>query len=199
MIKIIDPINTEPYARFYSLYNDALDANQENIEAIAISSFNTISGEVDSRYVNLKYIDNEKWIFFSNYNSPKAHQFSNHNKISGLIFWPKINIQIRIKATIHKLDTTSSDNHFRSRPNDKNALAISSNQSKIISSYDKVVQNYNEALKNIDKKTVRPSYWGGFSFKPYFFEFWEGHELRLNKRDVYKIKANNWEHMTVQP
>tara|TARA_B100001059_G_scaffold77903_1_gene75659 strand:- start:1620 stop:2219 length:600 start_codon:yes stop_codon:yes gene_type:complete len=199
LIKIINSINSEPYVRFYSLYNNALDANQKNIEAIAISSFNSISGEVDSRYVNLKYIDNDNWIFFSNYNSPKALQFSDHNKISCLIFWPKINIQIRIKATIYVLDTTSSDNHFYLRSNEKNALAISSDQSKIINSYDKVIQNYNEALNKINKKTVRPSYWGGFLFKPYSFEFWEGHKSRLNKRDVYKIKENNWEHMIIQP
>ena len=31
----------------------------------------------------------------------------------------------------------------------------------------------------------RPSNWGGYSFKPYYFEFWEGHKSRLNKRNVY--------------
>ena len=33
-----------------------------------------------------------------------------------------------------------------------------------------------------------PNDWGGFLFKPYYFEFWKGHESRLNERDVYEIK-----------
>ena len=37
----------------------------------------------------------------------------------------------------------------------------------------------------------RPSYWGGYSFKPYYFEFWEG-QNRLNKRTIYKRINSEW-------
>ena len=51
-----------------------------------------------------------------------------------------------------------SDNHFKSRSIEKNALAISSKQSEEISSYDLVKKNYNNSLNkgNLDK---RPEYW----------------------------------------
>ena len=39
------------------------------------------------RFVNLKFIDNDKFIFFTNYNSPKSLAFETHNQISGLFFW----------------------------------------------------------------------------------------------------------------
>ena len=48
-------------------------------------------------------------------------------------------------------------------------------------------------------ETARPNFWGGYSFIPYYFEFWEGHESRLNKRDVYEMKSNEWEHGILQP
>jgi pyridoxine/pyridoxamine 5'-phosphate oxidase len=35
----------------------------------------TKKNEVDSRYVNLKFISNDEFIFFSNYDSPKASSF----------------------------------------------------------------------------------------------------------------------------
>ena len=38
------------------LYDDALNAGQKDIEVTSISSFNTKKQEVDSRYVNLKFI-----------------------------------------------------------------------------------------------------------------------------------------------
>ena len=47
----------------------AFNANQ-NIEAMSIASYNK-ENEVESRFVNCKFIDNDKFIFFSNYNSPK--------------------------------------------------------------------------------------------------------------------------------
>ena len=56
----------------------------------------------------------------------------------------------------------------------------------------------NKSLES-DNLKVCPEYWGGFSFTPYYFEFWEGHESRLNKRNVYEIGAEGWGHSILQP
>ena len=45
----------------------------------------------------------------------------------------------------------------------------------------------------------RPNYWGGYSFVPYYFEFWEGGEYRLNKRNVFKFNEGAWEQYYLQP
>ena len=50
----------EPYLTFKQKYCMALDLGQKNIEAIAISSYNIKQNEVDSRFVNLKFIDDDK-------------------------------------------------------------------------------------------------------------------------------------------
>jgi len=52
-------------------------------------------------------------------------------------------------------------NIFLNRSEEKNALAISSNQSKPIDSYSQVKENYNKSLENDDLKKC-PEYWGGF-------------------------------------
>ena len=92
MITIKKINNKEPYKIFYQLLENANNANQKTPEAISISSFNPIINEVESRYVNLKYIDNDKWVFFTNYNSPKSQSFQLHNQISVIIFWESINL-----------------------------------------------------------------------------------------------------------
>ena len=76
MIKIIKISDSAPYKIFLEHFNQANKANQNPINAISISSFDRDKDEVVSRFVNLKYIEEEKWIFFSNYNSPKAIQLS---------------------------------------------------------------------------------------------------------------------------
>ena len=192
-------INQElPYTILREKYNEAFDAGQKVIEAISISSFNKELNEVDSRYVNLKFIDKDKFIFFSNYNSPKASAFDFHNQIAALLYWSSINVQIRMKATIKKTSNDYNQKYFFKRAEEKNALAISSNQSKQIDSYTKVKENYNKSIENDDLKKC-PEYWGGFSFTPYYFEFWEGHESRINKREVFDKIDGVWKQSFLQP
>ena len=68
-------------------------------------------------------------------------QFESHDQISALFHWGAINSQVRLKAKINKTSAKFSDNHFQSRTKEKNALAISSNQSKQIDSFDFVKDN----------------------------------------------------------
>ena len=198
MINLINLRNEAPYDLFSNYYNEALKAGQENIEAIAISSFSKKINEVNSRYVNLKIINEDKFIFFSNYESVKSKEFVTHNQISALIYWNSINVQIRMKGYIKKTSIEFNDNYFSNRSPKKNALAISSNQSKSIKSYELVKSNYNNALNNINLKEC-PKYWGGYSFSPYYFEFWEGHESRVNKREVFNNIDGIWKHSFLQP
>ena len=198
MIKF-DNLNQEiPYLLFKAKYDEAFGAGQKGIEAISISSFNKEMNEVDSRYVNLKFITNDEFIFFSNYNSPKAASFKSHNQIAALVYWHSINVQIRIKAIIKRTSNEYNQKYFFDRSEEKNALAISSNQSNLIGSYDQVIENFNKSLINDDLKKC-PDHWGGFSFVPYYFEFWEGHESRLNKREVFNKIDGNWKQLFLQP
>ena len=199
MIDIKNKILEEPYLQFYDCYEAAVKANQFAVEAIALSSFNKNKNEVESRFVNLKYIDNDIWTFFSNYKSNKANNFRMHNQISALFYWSSTNTQVRIKAHITKSDASLSDEHFRERSIKKNALAISSEQSKTISSFNEVEDKYNEVLTKITSNSKRPDYWGGYSFKPYYFEFWKGHKHRLNKRVSFELLKKTWIKNILQP
>ena len=63
MINFINLCKEAPYQKFKQKYDEALNAGQKGIEAISISSFNKEISEVDSRYVNLKFISNNEFIF----------------------------------------------------------------------------------------------------------------------------------------
>tara|TARA_B100002052_G_C15807137_1_gene564077 strand:- start:659 stop:1255 length:597 start_codon:yes stop_codon:yes gene_type:complete len=198
MISFQDIDNSEPYLKFKDEYDKAVAKNQNIIEAICISSYSLENKIVDSRFVNLKTVNNKEFIFFSNYTSPKAIQFETHNQISAVIFWAETNVQIRMKAKIKKLSIYENKKYFESRSKEKNALAISSMQSKKIDSYDQVKINYQDAYENQDL-SLCPQYWGGFSFEPYYFEFWEGNKNRLNKREVFEKLENHWDKYILQP
>ena len=54
------------------------------------------------------------------------------------------------------------------------------------------------SVTNDDLKKC-PKYWGGYSFTPYYFEFWEGHESRINKRVVFDKIDGLWKKLYLQP
>lgn len=198
MINFINLDKSEPYHKFFELYKLAESSNQIATEAAAISSYSKDNNEVSARYVNIKFVENESFIFFTNYNSPKALAFKSYNQIAALIYWSSINIQIRMKAKIKKTSNEYNQKYFFDRSEEKNALAISSNQSMPIESYSQVKENYKKSLKNDDLKTC-PKYWGGFSFTPYYFEFWEGNESRINKREIFDKIDGVWKQSFLQP
>ena len=196
----IDKMNVaEPYSMFRKYYEEAKKKGQKIIEAISISSYDKKNSIVDSRFVNLKYVIDDEWIFFSNYNSPKSKQFKSHDQISAVIYWNSINVQIRMKAKIQKTNPKFSNEHFQSRDITKNLLAILSRQSEPISSYDDFLRNYEKNLSLRSDDATRPEYWGGFSFSPYYFEFWEGHDSRVNKRKFFELKNQEWKSGFLQP
>ena len=198
MIKFIKLRQEKPYLVLKQKYDEAYKKGQKNIEAIAISSYNKENMEVDSRFVNLKFIEGNEFIFFSNFSSPKSIAFKSHNQISALFYWSSINVQIRMKALINNKSYEYNQSYFETRSINKNALAISSTQSKEIKSFEDVIKKYNSTKEKKDL-TKCPSYWGGFAFIPYYFEFWEGNTSRLNKRDVYKIQDDEWNHTIIEP
>lgn len=187
-----------PYLIFKDKYNDSLEANQSQIEAVCIASYSLKEKEVNARFVNLKFVDDKEFIFFSNYKSLKSQDFNSHSQITAVIYWNSINLQIRIKAKIKPTTREYNLAYFAQRDKKKNALAISSDQSSQIVSHDDVLKNYNKSFEK-DCLTECPEYWGGYSFTPYYFEFWEGHKSRLNKRDVYEMKSSTWQHSILQP
>ncbi len=199
MIDFVDLNDSEPYKKYVEYYLYAKENDQNNIEAASIASFNSNKKEVNSRFVNIKYILEDEWIFFSNYNSAKSDDFKSHSQISILHYWNNVNLQIRLKAKIFKTSVDISDRHFKNRAIDKNILSSISNQSKKIDSYKAFTGKYEKALRNSANIIKRPDYWGGYSFKPYYFEFWKGQKSRVNERNVYEMRNGSWEHYVLEP
>lgn len=185
-----------PYKIFYDMYEMAESASQRNIEAACFSS---CSDEKipHSRFINIKYVNDNEIIFFSNYQSAKANDIRSNKNVALTFFWNSINVQIRIQGTISKLDEKRSDKHWKLRKNEKNILAMSSHQSLPIASYEKVKKNY-EKFVNHDLSD-RPNYWGGYVVFPNYFEIWQGHDSRINKREIFEFCNDSWNSFFLEP
>ncbi len=201
MIDFLNIENSEPYKLFQESFKKAKGLEQKNADAVCLSTLDYEKNEISSRFVNLKYIVENKWYFFSNYSSKKARDIEKNNQISAVLFWQETVTQVRIKAKIFKATNEFSDTHFMKRSIEKNALAISSNQSRRIKDLEEVQRKFSNTLTDLKKKESyeRPKYWGGYYFIPYYFEFWEGNKDRVNKRVVFEEIRNKWEKSYLEP
>ena len=64
MIKFISIEESIPFQKFKGLYEDADIKNEKNIDAACISSLNKTRNEISSRFVNIKYIKENKIYFY---------------------------------------------------------------------------------------------------------------------------------------
>lgn len=193
-----NPTST-PIEKLQKLYKKAVENNQILPQAVCISSIDIENDFVDSRFVNLKYVNDRDFIFFSNYLSKKGIQFdkSPNTQVTMVIYWNTLDIQVRIRGAIRKTSSNESDQHFNKRTKQKNALSISSNQSSVIDSYESVKTKYHEVLNKDNLQ--RPEYWGGYKLKASYIEFWEGSENRLNKREVFEFLDNKIKKYYLEP
>lgn len=186
-----------PYIRILQEYEKAKSLSQKNIEAFCLSTCGK-SLKPSSRFVNIKYIKDDELIFFTNYKSKKAQEIEENENISGVFYWSKTGVQVRVEGKIKKTSASFSDNHFKKRSIEKNILAISSNQSSVISSYEEVVKKYQKIMDR-KENMKRPDYWGGYSIKPSFIEIWQAHKNRLNQREAHSFLDNKWTNFILEP
>ena len=179
---------------FQDYYGRAENHGDKFAEAGCISSVDK-NNQPHSRFVNFKYFFEDNLIFFSNYESHKAQNFIDNDKVCINFWWPNIEVQVRIEGTISKCEEKFSDEHFQGRKPEKNVAALVSEQSKKIESYDLLKQKYEamkERIENGDYSHSRPDNWGGYQIKVHFFEFWEANDDRLNYRECYEKDNESW-------
>lgn len=192
-------VHKNPFLQFSHWFEEAVNAQLLDPYAMHISTVDA-AGQPHSRVVYLRNISEEGMIFYTNYNSQKAENISNSNKIAITFFWVELERQIRIEGLVSKVSNELSDKYFAARPRESQIGAWASNQSETIGSreeLEKQVEFYNEKFKNME--VPRPPYWGGYIVNPVKFEFWQGRPNRLHDRLIYSKTKIDWKISRVAP
>lgn len=194
-------VSKNPFDFFKKWFDEAITAEVYETNAMALSTVDKY-GMPHSRIVLLKSVEENGFVFFTNYNSHKGKNIEENSNVALLFFWKELERQVRIEGSVAKISSTDSENYFYSRPIESQLGAIASHQSEKIESREKLEAQYNLAQENYTKsnKISMPNHWGGYIVEPVSIEFWQGRESRLHDRILYAKNENNgWEICRLQP
>lgn len=186
-----------PYDQFDKWMQEAIRAEIPHPTSMLLASSGN-DGQPSCRVVLLKDVDENGFVFFTNYLSSKGRQLAENPKAALTFFWAEIERQVRIEGIVEKVAEDISEAYFHSRPQESQLSAATSAQSQVVANRGELElarQKLKEKYR--DAPVPRPSNWGGYVLKPRQLEFWQGRANRLHDRILYS-KIQGTKSWTIQ-
>lgn len=196
-----DKAGSCPISFFKQWFQEAELAAATEVNALSLATVDA-QGQPHVRTVLLKGIEENKFVFYTNYNSAKGMEMDQNDKVALLFFWKELQRQVRIEGTVCKVDPSLSDAYFAERPLGSRIGAIASPQSAPLEHRAELEQMVADAERKYQGIDVipRPEYWGGYEVTAHKVEFWQGRHSRLHDRIVFeKLSPDQWKKYRIAP
>jgi pyridoxamine 5'-phosphate oxidase len=190
----LDIVDTDenPIVQFDKWLEQAIKSRCDEPNAFVLSTAN--QGQPRSRVVLLKGIHDERFIFYTNYNSSKANEISINHKAAMTFLWLPLQRQVRVEGIVTKVPDTMSEAYFQKRPRGSQLGAIASPQSTKVKDRKALENLFQETEEKFKGQEIlpRPLFWGGYAITPSYVEFWQGRDNRMHDRICYELTSDCW-------
>jgi len=186
-----DAAAADPIAHFSTLYQKAATTLSEP-DAMVLSTVDA-DGRPSGRYVLLKKVDAQGFVFFTNLGSRKARALD-ANRLGALTFYWPPETQVRIEGAVEPVTPAEADAYFATRPREFQIGAWASSQSDPLESRPALDARVREAAAKFaaGATVTRPPFWSGYRLVPDRIEFWTRDPHRLHDRVLYERRDGRW-------
>jgi len=174
-----------PIRQFEHWFRDALAAGLPLPNAMTLATV-TQSGAPAARVVLLKDIEDEAFVFYTNYRSRKGRELDAHPEACLVFLWTELERQVRVEGRVERVSERASDEYYASRPLGARLSAWASEQSETVSDRRTLEDALAAMSARFDDHPPRPAHWGGYRVIPSSIEFWQGRANRLHDRLLYR-------------
>ena len=195
-----EDLHDNPLTQFETWLNQVVESDLIDPTAMVVSTVSS-GGQPSQRIVLLKHLDDDGFVFYTNYGSRKADEIAENNRVSLLFPWNALERQVKVCGRAEKISAAESLKYFLSRPRDSQLAAWASDQSRKISSRDFLMTQLAHMKEKFSEGDILlPDFWGGIRVRPHEIEFWQGGEHRLHDRFEYKLQGDGeWEVQRLAP
>jgi len=188
----VQTIDRDPINEFKRWFDDAVASGMKLPEAMTLATA-AGDGKPSARVVLLKDVDNDGFVFYTNYRSAKARDLEANPHAALVFYWSQFDRQVRVEGTVERVSTEESRAYFKTRPRESQIGAWASPQSDVIENREVLDARVAELEQHYgDGEIECPEHWGGYRLKPTRIEFWKGRLGRLHDRIVYERDGTHW-------
>ena len=184
---------------FNSWLLEAEKSEPNDASAMSLATVNS-DGEPSVRMVLLKDVDEQGFVFYTNFESQKGEELLQTKKAALCFHWKSLRRSVRVNGNVEVVSDAEADAYFNSRARDSRIGAWASQQSKAMAgrfSLEAAVAKY--ATKYAVGAIPRPPHWSGFRIKPTRIEFWQDKPFRLHERRQYQKTEDGWTKSILYP
>ena len=190
----------DPVALVASWLADAEKSEPNDANAIALASVDP-DGMPNVRMVLLKEIEEDAFVFYTNYESAKGRELLASGKAAFVAHWKSLRRQVRVRGHVTKEDGPQADEYYNSRPLESRIGAWASEQSRPLKSRETLLARAAKLGVQYGLSPSRPPFWGGFRLRPVEIEFWADGAFRLHDRFRWTRpdEGGNWTVQRLNP